>query len=100
MELRFQVYRMIAPRYLESGRVRTTFDLDVFEHTIEFAGGGQHACYAGKYTQVRVLKRIGAGKSRLADVLRRQGAELTVRVNFSGRRRILHRGVERHWPVV
>jgi hypothetical protein len=40
MELRFQVYRMIASGYFEIGRVGTAFDLDVLEHTIEFAGGG------------------------------------------------------------
>src|SRR3984893_3366184 len=100
MEWRFQVHRMIAPRYLEIGSVGTTFDLDVFEHTIEFAGGGQRSPYAGKYAQVRVLKQIGARKNDVADVLRPQGAELHVRANFSGRLRIPQRGVERHWPVV
>jgi hypothetical protein len=43
MELRFQMYRMIGSRYLKIGRVGTAFDLDPFEHTIEFAGGGQRS---------------------------------------------------------
>jgi hypothetical protein len=38
MELRLQMHRMRAPLYLKIGRVGTAFDLDVFEHTIEFAG--------------------------------------------------------------
>src|SRR5271157_286343 len=100
MELRSQVYRMAAPRYLEIGRVGTTFDLDMFEHTIEFADGGQRSPNAGKYAQVRVLKNIGAGNYGVADVLRLQGAELPVRANFSRRLRIQERGVERHWSVV
>jgi len=58
---------MIAPRYMEIGRVGTTFDLDVFEHTIEFAGGGQRSPNAGKYAQVRVLKKIGTGNDGVAD---------------------------------
>ena len=40
MELRFQVYRMVACSYFEIGHVGIALDLDVFEHTIEFAGGG------------------------------------------------------------
>src|SRR5271157_6171237 len=100
MELRSQVYRMAAPRYLEIGRVGTTFDLDMFEHTIEFADGGQRSPNAGKYAQVRVLKKIGTGNDGVADVLRLQGAELPVRANFSGRLRIQQRGVERYRPIV
>jgi hypothetical protein len=60
MELRFQVYRVIAPLYFEIGRVGTAFDLYAFEYAIERPGRRQRSPYAGKYTQVRVLENIGA----------------------------------------
>ena len=46
------------------------------------------------------MKHIGAGKNRLANVLRSQGAELPLRANFSGRLGIPQNGMERHGPVV
>jgi hypothetical protein len=44
--LRFQVYRVAASGYFEIGRVGSAFNLDVLEHTIEFAGGGKRSSNA------------------------------------------------------
>ena len=42
MELRFQVYRVIAPLYFEIGRVGTASDLYAFEYAIESASRRPH----------------------------------------------------------
>jgi|HubBroStandDraft_1064217.scaffolds.fasta_scaffold07398_3 hypothetical protein len=100
LELRFQLHGMMAPRYLEIGRVGTAFDLDVIEYAIETASGGERSSDARKNAQVHALKYIDSGKKGLADVLWLHRAEVSIRANLSGRPRIQKRGVKRQGPVI
>ena len=76
---------MMAPGYFEIGHVGIAFDLDLFQHAIELARGRQCSSYPGKYAQVRIVKHVGAGKNRLARVLRSQGPNCpSVRISPGG----------------